>query len=323
MNFRIGCLLALLISGVNAIAQCSGTATSNASGNWTGSIWTYSGGATTPGNACTVLISAGNTVTVSNNQVTTASVEVRGILVLDSQLRLGTSGSCGQSLRIFGSGQLQGNGASDRLIICGQTVVTGQPSPPAGAISWPVDGGFTASDLGGEGFGFGETGVLPVELLSFYVEQQSKDFALMHWSTASQLNFSHFEIERSPDAAAWSVLHTIEGEGTTNELLTYSYIDAQPLLGKNYYRLRMVDLDQTFEYSPIELVEVAGDRRISLSPNPAADGKTTYHLNFVPQAGTITLYDLTGMELYKARAIGGSDEIVLPSTITAGTYFVR
>jgi hypothetical protein len=180
--------------------------------------------------------------------------------------------------------------------------------------------GGTCAD--GTSANFCGTGPLPVTLTYFTATVQGTEVAC-NWATASQLNFSHFEIERSNDGAEWSMLHALEGAGTTNELLSYSYIDEQPLLGTSYYRLRMVDLDQTVEFSPIQSTLVEGSKSIVLSPNPASNGKTTYHLNFVPKSGTITVFDLTGMEVYRAQTTETSAEIVLPATITAGTYFVR
>lgn len=156
--------LAGLIGNNQAFAQCAGTATAATSGNWNSgapasrATWTFTGGATSPNDACLIVIPSGITVTINNNQTFIGSVEVYGTLDLANQLNLGTATGCGLTLKIFGSGLLAGNGSSDRLIICTKTVVTGQPVPPAGAIDWPADGSFSAGDLGGSGAGFGESG---------------------------------------------------------------------------------------------------------------------------------------------------------------------
>ncbi len=317
-------LIVLLTINLGSFAQCSGSATSNASGNWTGAIWTYTGGATSPNNACLVYIAAGHTVTVSNAQTSSASIEVRGILDLSNQLRLGTTTGCGQSLRIYDSGQLTGDASNDRLSVCGVVKVTGQPTPPAGAIDWPADGGFTAGDLGGNGFGFGEApGILPVELISFESRINNKSVAIS-WSTASQLNFSHFEIEHSINAKDWTMLTSMKGEGTTNELLMYTYAHNLPYNGKNYYRLRMVDLDETFEYSDILSVNVQANQAISLSPNPTKGGTVRYELNFAPEIGDhVVVYDLVGGVVASQAVLSFTGDLELPASMTRGTYLVR
>ena len=144
--------------------QCMGTATATGSGNWNAgpggskATWSFSGGATSPNDACLIVIPAGITVTINNNQTFIGSVEVSGTLDLGNQLNLGTTPGCGLTLKIFGAGLLAGNASADRLIICGTTVVTGQPVTPPGAVDWPADGSFSAGDLGGSGGGFGEGG---------------------------------------------------------------------------------------------------------------------------------------------------------------------
>ncbi|MGE0587688.1 MAG: T9SS type A sorting domain-containing protein [Cyclobacteriaceae bacterium] len=157
-------VLSTLLGSQQALAQCSGTATAATSGNWNSgapasrATWTFTGGATSPNDACLIVIPNGITVTINNNQTFIGNVEVYGTLDLANQLNLGSTAGCGLTLKIFGSGLLAGAGASERLIICGTTVVTGQPVTPPGAVDWPADGSFSAGDLGGSGAGFGESG---------------------------------------------------------------------------------------------------------------------------------------------------------------------
>ncbi|WP_127124241.1 T9SS type A sorting domain-containing protein [Chryseotalea sanaruensis] len=164
---------------------------------------------------------------------------------------------------------------------------------------------------------------LPVELSSFTTDLFGESVNLK-WSTASQLNFSHFEIEHSMNAEAWSTLESIQGEGTTNELNEYSFKHTDPYNGKNYYRLRMVDLDETFEYSPIEFLEVVTKNSFVVSPNPSKAGIVRYKINFSPMEGDqLVVYDLMGGQIFSNSVSMLNNEFELPNSLAKGTYLVR
>ena len=95
----------------------------------------------------------------------------------------------------------------------------------------------------------------PVELIYFEGRAEG-NIALLSWETATELNNDRFEIEWSRDAASFVHIGEIDGNGTTDMLKRYMFVDNQPLSGINYYRLRQVDYDGQFEYSPIISVEL-------------------------------------------------------------------
>ena len=117
------------------------------------------------------------------------------------------------------------------------------------------------------------TSGLPVELVEFYVKYIDKSIEL-HWTTASEINNEGFEVERSIDGRNWELLDFVPGNGTTVEFQYYSYMDDHPVLGFNYYRLRQVDFDGAFEYSPVEVAIWQGgsdsnELKLAVLPNPA------------------------------------------------------
>ncbi len=102
---------------------------------------------------------------------------------------------------------------------------------------------------------------LPVELTSFGATWTNKG-SLLRWTTKSETNNSHFEIERSLDAINFQMIGTLEGNGTTLNPNNYQFLDSysgEYLSQKNwlYYRLKQVDFDGTTNYSSI----------ISISPS--------------------------------------------------------
>ncbi|MEM9992033.1 MAG: hypothetical protein AAF738_09725, partial [Bacteroidota bacterium] len=90
-----------------------------------------------------------------------------------------------------------------------------------------------------------EENPVPVELVTFQVKAEDC-LNTLWWQTASELNFSHFEVERSEDGMHFEQLTKVAGAGNTLQLQTYGYKDAVKTAGTYYYRLKSVDLDATF-----------------------------------------------------------------------------
>lgn len=114
-------------------------------------------------------------------------------------------------------------------------------------------------------------GALPIELLRFGAIPGTSDVKL-EWETATELNNSHFEVQRSWDGRHYQVIGQVVGQGTSSEIVAYEFRDDQPLYGTSYYRLKQVDYDGSFEYSPVNQVNFGGNSDLTIYPNPAASG---------------------------------------------------
>ncbi|TPG65819.1 hypothetical protein [Hymenobacter nivis] len=89
---------------------------------------------------------------------------------------------------------------------------------------------------------------LPVQLVSFTAEPAAGGVAL-RWRTAQEVNAARYEVEHSPDGQVFAPLSQQPAKGAS----TYAATDkARP--GTQYYRLRIVDADASFRYSPVAVV---------------------------------------------------------------------
>lgn len=109
--------------------------------------------------------------------------------------------------------------------------------------------------------------VLPVELLSFTASIVNKDKISTRWTTASESNSSHFDIERSRDANSFNKIGTIAASGNSSTLIDYEFLDTNPFSGISYYRLKQVDFNGEFKYSDIVSASVESSR-FKVYPNP-------------------------------------------------------
>ncbi|MEM9327503.1 MAG: FG-GAP-like repeat-containing protein [Bacteroidota bacterium] len=111
--------------------------------------------------------------------------------------------------------------------------------------------------------------VLPVVLAEFSGAKVPDGISLA-WRTISEVENDRFEIERSSNGEAWDVIGIVEGFGTSEGTRYYSFEDVNPLPGINYYRLKQVDFDGSFEYHPSIAVLFDSDGQgITVYPNPS------------------------------------------------------
>ncbi len=136
---------------------------------------------------------------------------------------------------------------------------------------------------------------LPIELASFTATKKHRVVEL-DWTTESEINGSHFVVERSNNGVDFREIGQVTAVGTSIEIQTYSFLDPNPLNGSNYYRLQMVDLDETFEYSDIQTVEFnySIEEMIAVYPNPVIDG-TKLEIKLTKESGVrIKVVDMRG-----------------------------
>ncbi len=111
---------------------------------------------------------------------------------------------------------------------------------------------------------------LPVELTRFDATAKAAGVSL-NWATATEKNSDRFEIQRSATGEAFETRGTVKGQGSTTMAHNYSFVDSRPLAGTSYYRLRQVDTDGTFSFSPVVAVQTEASTQVAFYPNPSAN----------------------------------------------------
>lgn len=114
---------------------------------------------------------------------------------------------------------------------------------------------------------------LPVQLIDFTGHRNGDRF-LLSWTTAAEVNLDHFEVERSSNGQTFTQLGIVAGTGGGTGTTAYQFPDNQPLNARSYYRLKIVDADGSFVYSPVLTFKglAAAATGIALTaPNPFTD----------------------------------------------------
>ena len=156
---------------------------------------------------------------------------------------------------------------------------------------------------------------VPVELISFTAEVINKK-VILSWITATETNNYGFEIERKQSSVDWAKIGFIQGNGTTIKRNIYNYADEKIETGEYYYRLKQIDYDGSFEYSPEVQIKIEVFYNFNLEqnyPNPFNPGTIIKYS--IKNAGLVTLkvYDILGKEV--VTLVNGNK--------TAGNYFVN
>jgi len=122
---------------------------------------------------------------------------------------------------------------------------------------------------------------LPIELLSFTAQKKDDQSSILRWETSSEINTSHFLVQRSEDAREWTDIGAVDAAGQSFELKEYSFVDLNVYDGRRasqrfYYRLIMIDKDGKFDVSNIQAVkftsETSGNTTVLVYPNPSSIG---------------------------------------------------
>ncbi len=101
----------------------------------------------------------------------------------------------------------------------------------------------------------------PVKLTSF-TGKPSTEGVQLNWITSSEKNNARFEILRSGDNNNFSVIGTVKGNNNSDQILNYSFIDANPLAGTNYYQLNQIDYDEKSEKSAVIAIDYNGNSTV-------------------------------------------------------------
>ena len=157
--------------------------------------------------------------------------------------------------------------------------------------------------------------VLPIDLTSFTAEPK-EDHVLLKWTTASEENNDHFDVERSSDGVQFNAIGSLIGSGTSATAAQYMLPDRAPLNGLNYYRLKQVDLDGQFEYSDISTAFFRQKNGpLTMVPNP---GNSSVRVLLPQKAGAmiVQVIDATGRVVL---AVPTSEDQVQLCTVSLST----
>lgn len=322
----------------------------------TANCWSFSGASRVDNNTSTAMTgaytlqvvpatSASNTGNSNTGQVITPYLDLGAASTLSFNYRLtGTGGSRYAQIRFYD----QATGFSQPL----QTITLSATTKTAVSISIPAGSGYKKLIIDIVGSGGGNvweyldditasapkatttncnvsfSSPLPVKLVSFSGNIFNSK-AQLTWSVAENETGDHFEIEKSTDGRTFAnagVLFTTTKIGTES----YSFREAAELTTTSYYRLKIVNKDNSTSYSKIVTLKTdkdAATTTLTIVQNPVTATLQFQYTAATTSTAKVILYNAAGVSVMsKDLSLQKGTNAVslnLDNSINQGTYFLQ
>lgn len=159
--------------------------------------------------------------------------------------------------------------------------------------------------------------VLPADLLSFRADIGAPCDVQLSWTTGVETNLHAFEIESGIDGAVFRKAGSVAAHGFGS---SYTYRYSQGAEGRNYFRLKMIDLNGSYAYSRVAMIDLSctGTRDIRVHP-AVVKGQLT--IDGLQRGESVSVYDMNGRRALLAKADGPQAVLDL-SPLSQGSYVV-
>ena len=170
--------------------------------------------------------------------------------------------------------------------------------------------------------------IVPITLLNIRAYQQGSSVQV-EWSNATELNINNYVVERSTDGVNFVAIGSTTSKTNNGSLNSYTWPDAIPANGINYYRIKSIGKNLDIKYSTIAKVNLAsGNSSIAIYPNPVKGGIINLQLTGMPKGKySLRLIDDNGRMITSGTInhAGGSStqSINLNKTFAAGLYILE
>lgn len=275
-------------------------------------------------------ISTNNGITYTDLRTYIIQNGYQNTLYYDDAFRLGFSGNSGGFIKtMVNLSSFAGKSAKFRFVFSSDEAV--------GAEGWYVDDITLVSESGVVNLGKLLTGsdvlvssstvystikegTLPVTWGEFTAVKQGST-SLLKWQTLQEYNTASFVIERSTDAVNFHAIATIAAAGNSSVAKTYQFTDQLPLNGKDHYRIKQVDKDGKFNYSPTRSLDFLLKHIVTITPNPAKD-RIAVTVTGNDKSLKIYIMDANGKQVKTFDMKGQYLQLNLPNIIP-GVYYVK
>ena len=163
---------------------------------------------------------------------------------------------------------------------------------------------------------------LPVTGFTFSAIKASQNTSLLKWSTLSETANLGIAVEKSINGVNYTQVTFINSSSINGSGAVYQFIDQQPQRGKNYYRIKQVDIDNRFSYSSVKILNFDIKPVIQIGPNPATDF-ITIKTELGNAKTSVKLFNQQGQLLQTAAATSQQLFKLPASNLPNGVYYLQ
>lgn len=200
------------------------------------------------------------------------------------------------------------------------------------ALSASTDYNFSCEavgTIGPSGYGAAQTfttlgTVLPIAGVDFKARRLGNN-VIVGWSTQSEQNSDHFDVERSYDGITFTRIGEVQAAGYSTYVQNYQFTDANAARSMIFYRLKMVDRDAGYKFSIISVVAKSDGVKqdFLLYPNPAVSNVSIVLNNPAVEDMQLQVINQSGQVVKTARLNKGTQLMTLNvSELPKGIYTI-
>lgn len=267
-------------------------------------------------NASSLTINAADTVVILGDLdlVALASVTNNGVLVVIGNVSNGASALTNNGKMVVTGNYTNALGTNT---FSGPSYLYGTSSGFLVAPSFSSKANLITNDVALYNWVNQMNSALPIELSAFEVYANGGSTDVM-WSTASELSNDYFTIERSTNGKDFEKIGTVKGAGDSKESRSYRFVDSQPVVGKNYYRLSQTDFDGHKEYFKVLFVSIEQIISASIFPNPTSE---YVYINNTTEEFTYSIRDVKGLSVSHGAA--DRETKISVESLKPGIYYIE
>ena len=167
--------------------------------------------------------------------------------------------------------------------------------------------------------------MLPVTVIGF-TAAKANGITALQWATTTEFNNAGFSIERSMDGSNFSAIGWVASINAGTNTTNYSFTDRQTLSGKNYYRLKLIDLSGQSAYSTVVAINAVNNNVVKTYPVPVKDHLVVEYSGTTGENINIALLNGSGQPIYTSQQVaqGSQQTMVIPraGNMMPGIYFL-
>ena len=129
-------------------------------------------------------------------------------------------------------------------------------------------------------------------------------------------------IEKQTTGGSFETIGKVIAKGNSSEMISYHFKDIDPTIGINYYRLKIMDFDNEYEYSDIKSVKWIdrNNHSIRIYPNPFKNDLQLEWEN--KEQGNIWIKDVFGNVLKQQKQMDSGEHLNLQN-LPSGIYILE
>ncbi|MFC4262054.1 beta strand repeat-containing protein [Ferruginibacter yonginensis] len=158
-------------------------------------------------------------------------------------------------------------------------------------------------------------GPLPVKLVNVYatkVDQKNN----LHWVVSNEINVQQYIVETSMNGVDFKSIGAVNAQ----QISQYVFADATTYTATVYYRLKVVNVDGSFQYSNIVIVKNNKQLLTSVYPNPATQ---FIYVNGLSNNSAVKIVNTNGQVILTKSVKNITTLQIDVSTLPQGVYFVE